>query len=530
MKTSISLIKIAFITFAISIISFCIGFYFLLASDTMFFSIVEHYRTPPLNTPIHASYSNLGSITIHFTRFAETQGTFEFILKEQEKKESLYSAKYTLSDIFHLPTYPFGFPIISNSENKTYIVTISSPNLVVNNENITYDLTYSYSLTKLLRGENIIQFIRGKYSQYLSLFINSQHIVFFISPAVVYLLFALLHLFLKDQYKRLENTELYRQGRELVRPTFLMVMTFIIFDILFIPKPNDFIIIIICIIWSLLIFSYRYTSQKSFVSALFFMFICSLLLISLMEPSAEKAAVWAYMFLVVGTLHILTEQREEQDKNNPLGNIRQILGKIVIWDSYCISLIKKHVLFISIQRNEFAGKKMTKQEFTKYIIKEIKKYIVFMFYILIVTSIILSLVLLYTKAMSFRDRKLKNPSIQLLEPLLVYPSTKVILIGNSFGSKIDERYRLVKDGEEIRTDYWEDHKIIFTVPLGWKNGFMNIWIEKPVQWNGETIIEKTKSIQIKLLPVSSWNSPDDDLYFEQMKKWQKETKEINGYK
>jgi hypothetical protein len=58
---------------------------------------------------------------------------------------------------------------------------------------------------------------------------------------------------------------------------------------------------------------------------------------------------------------------------------------------------------------------------------------------------------------------------------------------------------------------------------------MNVWVERPVQWNGETIIEKTKEQQIKLLPVTSWSAPDDDLYFEQMKKWKKETREINGY-
>ncbi|PIY69558.1 hypothetical protein COY90_00025, partial [Candidatus Roizmanbacteria bacterium CG_4_10_14_0_8_um_filter_39_9] len=76
----------------------------------------------------------------------------------------------------------------------------------------------------------------------------------------------------------------------------------------------------------------------------------------------------------------------------------------------------------------------------------------------------------------------------------------------------------------------EDHKIIFTVPLSWKPGPMNIWIEKPVEWNAETVIEKTKPISIKLLKVTGQFTPDDDLYFEQLKTWRKETREMNGYK
>jgi hypothetical protein len=131
--------------------------------------------------------------------------------------------------------------------------------------------------------------------------------------------------------------------------------------------------------------------------------------------------------------------------------------------------------------------------------------------------------------MSYIDRQNKNPGTPHIEPSLVYPATKVFLYGDRFGDGANEKYALMKDGERVRTDYWEDHKIIFTVPLSWKTGLLNIWIEKPVEWNAETIIEKTKAVQVKLLKVTGRFTPDDYLYFEQKKKWRKETLESNGY-
>jgi hypothetical protein len=132
--------------------------------------------------------------------------------------------------------------------------------------------------------------------------------------------------------------------------------------------------------------------------------------------------------------------------------------------------------------------------------------------------------------MSYRDRQLKNPRIAKIEPGLLYPATKVVLYGDSFGDNSNTNYALMRNGVPINVDYWEDHKIIFTVPLDWKSGDMRIWIQRPIEWNAETIIEKSKPFTIKLLKVTSGFTPDDDLYFEEMKNWRKETKEINGYK
>jgi hypothetical protein len=478
----------------------------------------------PINNQVHATYPNLGSIIMHFERPATESGSFIFQLQEKNTQTIYYKGRYSLSDIYHLSTYPFGFKPIINSKNKTYIIDIQTSELSIKKGGIVYELVYSFDREQILRGEYVFQFVRGKLFQYWNGLINSHNIIFFISPSLFYLLFSIIHFSLKENLKKIE---LFRQTIELLHPSFLVLFLYILYDILFIPKTNDFVVSAVCAMWILLIYSYRFSSQKSFILTLFFMSLCPLLLISNMQQVAEKTAVWAYVFMTVGAIHAFAGTKKYGSKGiiNLVEKIYKLSDYIVILDSQLMFRCKK----IFFKKQKPIPVKMNARDFMLYILRKIKEYIFFMFYILIFTIIVLSFVTVYTKVMGMRDRELKNPIIKAIEPTLVYPATKVILFGNCFGSKIDGRYRLMRNGEELRVDYWEDHKIIFTIPLGWKTGFMNVWVERPVQWNGETIIEKTKEQQIKLLPVTSWSAPDDDLYFEQMKKWKKETREINGY-
>lgn len=525
MKLLKTLIRIMYTSVVISVVGLFFAFYFAFSSDVRFFSIIERYKQSPINKKIRASYPNLGAIIIHFDRPSSENGLFVFQLNEFGKKNIQYKASYKLIDIYYLPTYPFGFPIIQNSESKLYTVSLSPSKLVINKVGVIYELVYPFDKTTLLKGEKTIQFVKGKFFQYWNGLLYSNNILFFLTPTILYFLFFLLHFTLKDHLK---NSDLYRNVEELLRPSFLVLLIYIGYDILFVSNSNDYVVTIGCILWILLTITYRFSSQKSLFGALFFISLCPLLLISDMQFVAEKAAIWAYLYIIMGTIHMLIEIKGEKHPNKFkfLEKIHSLLQYIINIDEQLMLWYKKK----TFKKQNPIQLKMSIKDYIFHILKKIKEYILFIFYVVILTTIIVSLVTTYTKLMSARDRKLKNPIIRTIEPTLVYPATKVVLFGNSFGSKIDERYRLMKDGIEVRPDYWEDHKIIFTIPLGWKTGLMNIWIERPVQWNGETIIEKTEPTSIRLLPVTGKFTENDDLYFEQIKTWKKETREINGYK
>ena len=72
-------------------------------------------------------------------------------------------------------------------------------------------------------------------------------------------------------------------------------------------------------------------------------------------------------------------------------------------------------------------------------------------------------------------------------------------------------------------------KDYFPVPLEWKDGYHKIWIEKQIDWDGKTTA-KSEAFEIKVLPITGNYTEDDGLYFEQMKTWRPETREVNGYK
>ncbi len=126
-------------------------------------------------------------------------------------------------------------------------------------------------------------------------------------------------------------------------------------------------------------------------------------------------------------------------------------------------------------------------------------------------------------------RKSRNPVIIKVEPQIVYYATKVIVFGSNLGWKENDKVRLMTRKEEVRTDLWTDSKIIFTVPLHWKQGVIEFWIEKNIEWNGKPEIARSNEFTLKLIPISTSFTPDDNNYFDQLKYLNKEVLKINGY-
>ena len=105
----------------------------------------------------------------------------------------------------------------------------------------------------------------------------------------------------------------------------------------------------------------------------------------------------------------------------------------------------------------------------------------------------------------------------------------MIIYGENFGWDTKNVKALI-DGKEIDAVLWTDSKIIFPVPLEWKDGYHKIWIEKQIDWDGKKTTAKSEAFEIKVLPITGNYTEDDGLYFEQMKTWRPETREVNGYK
>jgi len=86
----------------------------------------------------------------------------------------------------------------------------------------------------------------------------------------------------------------------------------ILFDIFFLKLTSDFLIFFLTGLWILAVKLYKFEGRVSVGMALGFLVLCPFLLILKKEAIAEKAAIWTYMFLVVGVIQMLIEVRKEK--------------------------------------------------------------------------------------------------------------------------------------------------------------------------------------------------------------------------
>ena len=122
------------------------------------------------------------------------------------------------------------------------------------------------------------------------------------------------------------------------------------------------------------------------------------------------------------------------------------------------------------------------------------------------------------------------PTIEKVEPMVVFPSSKVVIKGNHFSWPQDKysQPKLMSDLGEIRVDLWTNEKVVFTVPISWK-GEVNIWIEKYRNWKGEKILNKSDKWKLKVLDANNLSNKDEKLYYQEMEKVSEEVKKLNGW-
>jgi len=89
----------------------------------------------------------------------------------------------------------------------------------------------------------------------------------------------------------------------------------ILIDIFVFKFSSDLLIMLLTGLWILSICHFKFEGRVSIGLALGFLILCPFLLIFKKELIAEKAAVWAYMFLVVGVVQMFIEHVKEERKS-----------------------------------------------------------------------------------------------------------------------------------------------------------------------------------------------------------------------
>lgn len=454
----------------------------------------------------------LSLITVKFDNPITPNGNSLFRIKNILDNDWYQVATISASNYFVVPQYTFGFPTIDKSKNKIYYFEIKmideSNQLTLSRKYPVLISQYQYPKNALFENKQLfIEFLIKKLTYYINGDIAWKVVAVYTFPFFLYLIYSVR--FIRLVFKthiHLFKTKLY----QLLSPYMFIIFLGIFIDIFIIRKYLDTTTILFTILWILGVTSYRLNAYFSFVIAFILLMFSPIVQFAHLDWIGTKSAVWAYMFFIVGTFHIVIELKSDQSPRTKqlFCYISRFFSFITYIDSILISCI------LNTKNYAFSS--------TKNFIKTLLQFV-------IVTLLLITVFHLYLNILSYRNRQMKNPGTPKIEPTLVYPGTKVFLYGERFGDGKNDKYAVMRNGERVQVDYWEDHKIIFTVPLSWKPGEMNLWIEKPVEWNAQIIIERTKPKSIKLLKVTGHFTPDDDLYFKEKKSWKKETLELNGY-
>lgn len=204
------------------------------------------------------------------------------------------------------------------------------------------------------------------------------------------------------------------------------------------------------------------------------------------------------------------------------------VGLIILFIFFLFYFPLANIYFSSINFNEIKRFIISdKKKTTLYIIENI------LFAIVVLLLIHIFVILLDRQIVSYSHYQLfltRHPQIQSIKPKIVYYNSKIVLTGKNFGWGKNNDAKFMYKGGSVDITLWTDSKVIFTVPLHWKEGDITIWMQKPIEWDGGKKLIKSNMVTIELISRNNGWDKNANEYFEQLKHLDEETLELNGYK
>jgi hypothetical protein len=311
---------------------------FFLQSDSQLYQVTERYNSNVLSqkTPgvelykgskiqgeIKSGFSNLGIVAVKFNTYNRINNdTLIFKIKQKGMASWYYENVYKTDQFQNDQLFPFGFPLIANSNGKTYSVEITSQNgkkgnaVALSSHGPIMKTTYQYSSQLLLAsGLGSLKFITIKYFGAFNTLENS---ILVVSPFAFFVVLRLVKL------------------KNIFRWVFLFLVGATFTYIFYLGKllPGDEvdswgIIICIVIVWAILFIRYAILNRIWFILAMIMLTLSSVVFITLKRPDvANRSATVAYLFLCAGLIHsLLNELKRPPHQMTEWLVLDQIIGQ-----------------------------------------------------------------------------------------------------------------------------------------------------------------------------------------------------------
>ncbi len=286
-----------------------------------------------------AQENNLGILSLRFETFFrpayQNEDVLLFQIKQKDAKNWYYKNEYRDGLVYDVPFFPFGFPIISSSKGKTYEFKITSlkgdsSNSVAMSER-WQNIAAKYKFTKHELLQNKVALLQFSIKK----FISSLETIDVLFSSFVYLLPLFFYLMLLSPLGKYLKKPLLFIGQKFFNlgnsrflkfllPSFKASQRFsIIFcdtillgvaliDGFYLQLGNDFIYLLVPILWIFVQRHFRFTSRKTFIVGISMLLFPPVSLLFNLGQIAENMAVWAYLFLVAGTIQIIIDLKSEK--------------------------------------------------------------------------------------------------------------------------------------------------------------------------------------------------------------------------
>lgn len=289
-----------------------------------------------------AKENNLGILSLRFQTFFRPAYANEdllfFQIKQKGAKTWYYQNTYRDGFIYDIPFFPFGFPIISNSKNKIYEFKITSlkgddTNSVALSERYqSIAAKYKFTKHELLQSKvSLLQFSIKKFTSLLETIDVAFSSVVYLLPLFFYLML------LTPLGKYLGKPVIFivQKLSDFGESTFLKFLlpsfkvserfSIIFFDTILLAVAlmdgfyfklgNGFIYLLVPILWIFVQRRFGFTTRKTFIVGIIFLLFPPVFLQFNLGQIAENMSVWAYLFLVTGTIQIFTEIKNDKKAN-----------------------------------------------------------------------------------------------------------------------------------------------------------------------------------------------------------------------
>ena len=261
--------------------------------------------------------NNLGIVALRFKSFQRIpyaqEDSLLFKFKEKGQKDWYYQNTYRSGFTFDMPFLPFGFPVIHDSKEKTYVFELESLkgnkiNGVALSSRQPF-LTSKYQENKQVLLKSPKAFIDFGIKKFVNSFqtidISFSSLVFMF-PLFFYILW---NLFIKKSFK---NAISGLSSYLFIYFIILVILT----DILFLQILNDLLFLVIAMLWLVIFKKYRLDSKYTFVVGLFILLFSPIFLQFNNNGVAQKAAAWAFIFFVTGLIQALSKIKSVESEAN----------------------------------------------------------------------------------------------------------------------------------------------------------------------------------------------------------------------